>query len=216
VSRLLTIVGGGRDASSNWRRGSRVVIFGAVGIAVAVLVTLGPQFLRYGRYRASAAKEQSYTPNPANDTEIICAGWDAAELGKILEDFTQSYADRLGASAPFRTERLSPNEYRIAFPNDIPPTLLSFLVNYVQYPKGFDLATHQIAVVAHVTLTASFPTPREGYVGQRARIYVPSNVRRYDLVYFAVGPDYFEQSFTDMAWKSVEDGRVSEGVRALW
>jgi hypothetical protein len=192
---------------------SRVVIFGAVGIAIVGLLALGPQFLRH---RASAAKELAYTPNPANDTEIICVGWDAAELGKILEDFTRSYAGRLGASPAFRTERLRATEYRITFPNDIPPTLLSFLVNYLQYPKGLDLTTHQVAVVAHVTLTPAFPIPREGYVGQKARIYVPSNDRDYDLVYFAVGPDYFEQSFTDMAWKSVEDGRVSDAARAVW
>jgi len=192
---------------------TRVAVLSAVGAAVAILIALGPQLQRY---RASAAKEQAYTPNPANDTEIICAGWDAAELGKILEDFTRTYADRLGASARFRTERLSNKEYRITFPNDIAPTLLSFLVNYLQYPKGFDLATHQIAVVAHVTLTSAFPTPREGYVGQKARIYIPSNDRDYDLVYFAVGSDYFEQSFTDMAWRSVGDGRVPDAVRALW
>jgi hypothetical protein len=192
---------------------SRVVIFSAVGIAVVGVLALGPQFLRY---RASAAKELAYAPNPANDAEIICAGWNAAELGKILEAFTRTYAGRLGASAPFRTERLSATEYRISFPNDIPPTLLSFLVNYLQYPKGLDSATHQVAVVAHVTLTPAFPIPRQGYVGQKARIYVPANDRDYDLVYFAVGPDYFKQSFTDMAWKSVEDGRVSDAARALW
>ena len=56
---------------------TRAAVLSAVGVAVAILIALGPQLQRY---RASAAKEQAYTPNPANDTEIICAGWDAAEL----------------------------------------------------------------------------------------------------------------------------------------
>ena len=90
------------------------------------------------------------------------------------------------------------------------------MVNYLQYPTGFDYAGRQIAVVSHVTLTAAFPTPSDAYVGQKARIYVPTNDRDFDQVYFSVGPEYFQQSFTDMAWKPVADGRVPDAVRAVW
>jgi hypothetical protein len=89
-------------------------------------------------------------------------------------------------------------------------------VNYLQYPEDVDLSTHELAVLGRVTLTADFPLPREDYIGQRARIYVPANDRQYDLVYIALGTESFEQSFRQMHWKQVDDGRIPEGVKELW
>jgi hypothetical protein len=137
-------------------------------------------------------------------------------LEKILRGFTRTYKDQLGPSWCFRMEPLSSDGFRITFPNDIAPDSLSFLVNYLRYPEDLDLATHDVAVLGRVTLTPQFPLPRQDYIGQKARIYVPSNDQQYDLVYVAVGSDYFEQSFTKLRWKPVQDSRVPDGVARLW
>jgi hypothetical protein len=166
------------------------------------------------RSRSATATVSPFIPNPANDTAVICQGWDETELTKILADFARSYEGRLPAAQPFRVER-ERDQLRIRFPNDIEPTLLSFLVNYLQYPKYFDLTNRHIVVVGIVTLTNAFPIPREDYVGKKARIYAPSNDQRYDEVYVAIGSEYFRQSFTNMAWKASVDGRIPDGIEAL-
>ena len=97
-----------------------------------------------------------FTPNPSNDTVVICKGWGDAELTKILADLARMYEGRLPAAQPFGVEHQR-DQVRIRFPSDVEPTLLSFLVNYLQYPKGFDLPSHHILVVGIVTLTTAFP-----------------------------------------------------------
>ncbi len=184
-------------------------------VIVGVLVATAVVIVSLLRIRSSRAAEPPFTPNPANDTYIICRGWSRGELEKILADFRGIYAGRLGTSN-FETQRTGAKDFKITFPNDIPPTFLSFLVNYLQYPRDFDLSTRNIAVLASVKLTAAFPLPSGTYLGQRARIYVPSDDRQYDLVYVAVGSEYFEQRFTNMTWKPAKDGRVPDGVKALW
>lgn len=183
-----------------------------IGVAVAAVIVVASVL----RARSSGTAELPFTPNPASDTYVNCRGWSQAELKKILADFRSVYEGRLGPSGNFKTQRVSADEFRITFPNDIPPTLLSFLVNYLQYPRDFDLSTHNIAVLAVVKLTAAFPVPSAAYVGQTARIYVPANDRQYDLVYVAVGSEYFEQLFTNMAWRPAKEGRIPANVKALW
>ncbi len=50
--------------------------------------------LRAGGRRARVA----YTPDPANDKEILVQGWTEAELKVILKKFETRYADSLGRS----------------------------------------------------------------------------------------------------------------------
>jgi len=180
-----------------------VVLVVAVGFLVLLL-----------RSRGATAAASPFTPNPSNDTVVICKGWDEAELTKILADFARMYGGRLPAAQPFRVERQR-DQLRIRFPNDIEPTLLSFLVNYLQYPKDFDLPSHHVLVVGIVTLTTAFPIPREDYVGKKARIYVPSNDQEHDEVYVAVGSEYFRQPFTNMAWRASADSRIPDGLEGL-
>ena len=199
---------------------SRVVGLGAVTIGAYLLLALRPLIGRYLRNQPAGgrtgAKEPAFTPNVANDTDVICKGWELSEPEKILADFSGLYADEFSTPKPFQTTRLKANQFRIAFPNDIAPSLLSFLVNYIQYPKGIDLAGRQVAAVAHVTLTKAFPLPADTYLGKRARVYVPADYQDFDLVYVAVGSEFFRQSFTNLAWKPTEDGRIPKEVKALW
>ncbi len=130
--------------------------------------------------------------------------------------FSKSYRDQLEPQFAFHTETMEGGAIRISFPNDIPPLQLSFLVNYLEYPTGFDLSSHSIAVLGRATLTDAYPIPRPELRGKKARIYVPSNDQEHDLVYIDVGSEFYEQSFTDGAWKRVQDGRVPDNVRAIW
>jgi len=197
---------------------SRVVGLGAVAIGAAVLLALRPLLGRYLVNQptggSAGAKEAAFSPNPANDTDVTCKGLELSQLERILADFSRSYADDLAPGEPFRITPLKAHQFRITFPSDIEPSLLSFLVNYIHYPKSLDLTN--VVVVAHVTLTSAFPLPRKALLGEKARVYVPSDDQDFDLVYVAVGSEYFRQSFTNMVWKPVDDGRIPAGVKALW
>ena len=187
-----------------WLPVGLVILLAAVGVLAIAL-----------RKPIYAATGRVWVPNPANDTVVVCRGWDETELSEILADFIRMYRDRLPSEHPFSIGHEG-DQFRIRFPGDIPPTMLSFLINYLEYPKDFDLTKRDIVVVGLVTLTDAFPLPSSDYAGRKAHIYVPSNDRQYDEVYVAVGSQYFEQSFTNMVWKPTPDGRVPDEVRRLW
>jgi hypothetical protein len=188
---------------ARWVAVGLVVLLAAVGLLVMLI-----------RKPLYVATGSLFIPNAANDTVVICRGWDEAELTKILADFARSYKNRLPTAQPFSVEH-DADQFRIRFPSDIAPPLLSFLVNYLQYPKGFDVTNRQIAVVGIVKLTSAFQLPRDDYVGKQARIYVPSNDQKYDEVYIAVGSEHFRQPFTNMVWKLSPDGRIPAAINGL-
>jgi hypothetical protein len=152
----------------------------------------------------------------ADTSELVSKGWSKPELVKILTDFEALYRGRLSEQFSYRMSTIGSDEFDVHFPGGIPHPLLAWLVNYVQYPKGFNLGGREISVLGRVTLTTAYPIPSADYVGTRARIYVPSNDRDFDLVYVAVGSEYFRQSFTNDRWEREADGRVPERVKALW
>jgi hypothetical protein len=191
---------------------NRWIVAACIGVGTIVLA-LGS----LARARSTAGDgEGPFTPNSDNDTEVLVTGWSDSELARILSDYRAMYSERLGPKFMIRTQRSDSGASRISFPNDIPPDLLSFLVNYLQYPRDFDLSKHTIAVLARTTLTRAFPVPSQEYVGQKARIYVPESDHEYDLVYVAVGSKFFQQSFTDGLWKLVPNGRIPAKVQPLW
>ncbi|HXS28976.1 MAG TPA: hypothetical protein VN730_15030, partial [Steroidobacteraceae bacterium] len=138
------------------------------------------------------------------------------ELRTILAQFEAIYKGRLGSQFAYRIDSLGVDGFDVHFPAGIQHPFLAYLVNYVQYPKGFDLRGRQIAALGRVTLTAAYPIPSSNYIGMRAHIYVPSGDRDFDLVYVAVGSEFFRQSFTFDTWRRETDGRVPAPVKALW
>ncbi|HEX4389243.1 MAG TPA: hypothetical protein VH109_11510 [Steroidobacteraceae bacterium] len=158
----------------------------------------------------------TFTPNLSNDTVILCQGWSDEELGQILSGFRSTYRSGLGPVFSLNTHALTQSEMRISFPHDISPRLLVILVNYLQYPPGLDAGGRSIAVLGRVTLTSAYPLPNPAYAGQVARVYVPADDRRRDVVYFAVNGEFFEESLADGSAKTVSDARIPSGVRPLW
>jgi hypothetical protein len=159
-----------------------------------------------------APREPANIPNPAKGKEIIVRGWTNEELSGILTDFADAYNNDLGPDFGYEVQPYDNGSIRITFPHDIPALQFSFLINYVQYPKNYDLKGRSISVVGKVLITPDFHPPNKGMVGQNAIFYIPSNDQKYDLVYVRVGNETFENSFASHRWKRVADSRIPPGV----
>ncbi len=160
------------------------------------------------------AKLSSFVGNPMNDKQIVVQGWTDAELRRILADFEKMYDGRLG-SAYSAVLQNKGSSIRLSFPNDLPADEFCFLVNYINYPEGFDLKNRSATVSGHCTLSDASGIPDKTLIGQSALFYVPSNDQEYDLVYVRVGNRTFENSFASTHWKPVDDPRLPPGVAPL-
>lgn len=160
---------------------------------------------------ASTLKEQ----RRLNDKEVLVRGWKDEELKRILDDFTAMYHDRLSAEFRMLVKLMPESVTLITFPDDIPPPLFAWLVNYIRYPKAFDLNKRSILVVGKTTLSAAFGPAEEKMIGQRALFYVPTDDREYDLVFVKVGATTYELSFARGAWKPTTKDRIPAGLDIL-
>ena len=145
--------------------------------------------------------------------EIIVRGWTNAELPNILSDFADTYDEDLGKNFDFEVYSHDGETTRITFPHDISAKHFSFLVNYLNYPKNYDLKTRAISVTGNATLSGAFHPPNKNLIGKKATFYVPSNDKDYDLVYVRVGDETFQNSFASSHWKKVEDSRIPAGIK---
>ena len=192
-----------------------VVVLGVGG--VVVLVT-GLRLL--SSYQTATAQDKrmtsAFVPSRANQIAVSVRGWGDAEIGQIVSDFLRLYhVPAVSASAVQITARADGVSV-LKFPSDIEPKLLYFLVNYIQYPKNFDLKHRSIGVLCHVVLTQGFGISEQGLVGKRAQIYVPAGDTDYDLVYAKIETgEVYKISFADLIWRRVEGARIPETVGGL-
>jgi hypothetical protein len=180
-----------------------------VAVVAVILIGALAAYLAYqNRRRLFDTCPQSttaqYVPNPQNDKTLIVYGWSSDEIKKILSDFAATYKVQ-GFKYLLRTED---QPLRVVFPDDIESALFSFLVNYVQYPIGFDFKHRSIVSTGTVTLTPDFGLPSLALSGKRALFYVPTNDNEYDLVYVRVGENTYENSFAGNCWQPKEDARM--------
>lgn len=159
-----------------------------------------------------APRESANIPKPANGKEVVVRGWANEELSGILTDFADAYDNDLGPHFDYEVQPHDNGSIHVTFPHDIPALQFSFLVNYVQYPKKYDLKGRSISVVGKALITPDFNPPSKGLVGQNATFYIPSNDQKYDLVYVRVGDETFENSFAARRWKRVADSRIPPDV----
>jgi hypothetical protein len=167
-----------------------------------------------GAKTVHARRISTIIPNPANGKEIVVRGWTNEELSAILTDFADAYDDDLGLDFDYEVQPHNNGSLRITFPHDILALQFSFLINYLQYPKNYELKGRSISVVGKALITPDFHPPSEGLVGQDAIFYIPSNDQKHDLVYVRVGDETFENSFAARRWKKVADSRIPVGVEA--
>jgi len=144
--------------------------------------------------------------------EVIVSGWTSEELSGILTDFADAHYGRLGHDFDYAVCPDDKGSTRVTFPHDIPATQFSFLVNYLQYPKNYDLKARSISVIGKATLSPEFHPPGKNLIGQKAVFYIPSDDRGFDLVYVRVGDETFENSFAARRWKKVANSRIPLGV----
>jgi hypothetical protein len=144
--------------------------------------------------------------------EVIVRGWTSDELSNILSDFAEMYGGRLGRDFGYAVSLDPKGSTRVTFPHDIPADQFSFFVNYLQYPKNYDLKARSISVVGKATIAQDFHPPSKNLVGQKAIFYIPSHDQDGDLVYVRVGDETFENSFAARRWKKVADSRIPPGV----
>ncbi|HEX3653660.1 MAG TPA: hypothetical protein VHU18_12640 [Rhizomicrobium sp.] len=186
-----------------------------VVVVVALAAFLVPAIIRFANsYRAGAAQDAQMTavfiPNPENKTVVIVRGWSQADMKRILADFLSAYQLRADST---QISAGADDRITLTFPNDIQPKILYFLVNYIQYPKDFDLKRRSIGAVAHVVLNRSFGVPESRLIGKLADIYVPANDTEYDLVYAKVDSgEVYKISFTDLIWQQVKSARMPKDI----
>ncbi len=183
---------------------SMKVAVATVGLIVAFGTFLAFQNRRRLFDTCPQSTTAQYVPNPENDKTLIVYGWDSGEIRKILSDFAATYKVQ-GFKYLIRTED---QPLKVVFPDDIEPALFSFLVNYAQYPIGFDLKGRSIVSTGAVTLTSDFDLPSPALSGQRALFYVPTDDDEHDLVYVRVGELTYENSFAGQCWQQKKDPRM--------
>ncbi len=191
-------------------------------IAIVVLIIVG--FAAYGfvhftmftsRARAQDDKMSSaFVPDPNNRTSVTVRGWKRQELDKMLSYLRETY--EVPMSTPWVVTARSDDVFVITFPNDIFPQLLYFVVNYLQYPKEFDLKNRTIGVVGRIVLTTACGIPDDSLAGINAEIYIPANDTDYDLVYLRTeGGKIYEISFTDLIWRPEPEARLPQSIEGL-
>ena len=156
----------------------------------------------------------AFVANANNHITVAVRGWNRVELDRILKDFRRLY--NLPENSEWIIAKKGDYNFVIAFPNDIQPKLLYFLVNYIKYPKKLDLTGRSIGVLASVVLTGAFGAPDPALISKPAVIYVPANDTDYDMVYVRIESDQaFKIPFTTLIWEPVSDARMPNEVSGL-
>jgi len=183
-------------------------------IALAVVAVVSFLVLRGGVARSASAQAQPFEPDAHNDKIVLVRGWSETELRKIVDAFVRMY----GLTSAFEITPTSRDKsvLRISFPDDLAPENFFFLVNYINYPRDFDLKKRNIGVVARATLTAAFKVPDASFVGKTAEVYVPTEDTEYDLVHVLVSDrSAYRYSFAKEEFEPITDKRMPSTIRGL-
>jgi len=159
--------------------------------------------------------KQTTAPIAMSDKELLVRGWSDSELRQILGDFQRLSGDRLPASFSTKIHAADGAFSRVTFPADIPAVDFCFLVNYVQYPKGFDLNSRTLVVAGRATIASEFLPSDQSFVGKRILVYVPSEDKRYDEVFAQAEGQSYEFPFTRTGFIRAQEPRIPVGVSEL-
>ena len=134
---------------------------------------------------------------------VAVRGWARDELQRIIADFSTSYDLPDSSIEPeTRTDGVS----TLTVSGEVAPETLCFLVNYLNYPNGFDLSHRSIGVLARATLPRGFGRP--DLVGKAALIYVPSADAECDQVYVHCAQKTYKVPLTNFVWQIAADART--------
>jgi hypothetical protein len=182
-------------------------IFLLVGLSLLLLA-------KPSKFEDPNAGLPSFTPDLNNDKAIMVSGWKENELRRIVDDFRQQ--GTIDPPMEIEIQQRYDNPFMLTFPGDIAPGDFAALVNYLNYPIGFDLADRALLVAGRTTLNSDFNGIPESLMGKKAIIYVPANDDDYTVVYMQTETgDNFAESMNEMVWQSVDAPRLPAAIKAL-
>ena len=185
-------------------------------LIVIALVIIGVVLLLQRRRDLTVQpKVPAFDPVPDNDKSLWVKGWIEEDLKRILAKFEEIYKESGYPPYQVQLQQSRDDRFRLTFPADIHPQLLTLLVNYIHYPFNFDLTDRRILAVAKTTVTRGFEG-LDTLRGKQALLYVPKEDKDNDVVYMQIqAGGIFANSFTDMRWTKREDARLPSGIGDL-
>jgi hypothetical protein len=193
-----------------------IIVIIVACIAVAIALAVGMVLFRNWRDDAagSIGRPISSTVIAPPDAEILVSGWSASDLAKIISDFGSTYS--VPAEMSPSAEPLPGGVFRIGFPRGVAADQFIFLVNYLNYPNGFDLKSHQLTIVGKLVLRDQMGLPDSRVAGRHARVYVPKGDDQYDQVYIRIDSDAaYRIPFSNLSWHRETDPRLTAAAAAL-
>jgi hypothetical protein len=142
------------------------------------------------------------------DKELIARGWKDAELKQIIHDFEQAHRDRLSPDFSTEIHAEGKGDLRITFTTNIEPRLFCWLINYIQYPKGFDLESREILVAGNAIINSDFLPSEQSLIGKHITFYTPTDDDQYDVVFAQVDGQSYEFPFSSERWRRVQEARL--------
>jgi hypothetical protein len=150
-----------------------------------------------------------------SDKEVLVRGWSDTELRQIIRDFQQVYRDRLPQNFSTNVQAGDGGLLRLTFPSDIAPEFFCWLINYVQYPRDFDLKSRTILVVGRATISSDFLPSEQSLIGKRMMLYIPADDKDYDVVFAQVDGQSYKYPFSSERWQRVQEPRIPVEVSEL-
>jgi hypothetical protein len=148
------------------------------------------------------------TLDSIRDKELTVRGWKEPELKKIISNFEQAYQDRLAPTFSAEIRAGGGGDLQIKFTAEIEPRLFFWLINYVQYPKDFDLQSRTILVQGNATINSDFLPSGKSLIGKPITFYVPTEDDQYDIVFAQVDGKSYEFPFSSERWSRVQEARL--------
>jgi hypothetical protein len=159
--------------------------------------------------------KQSRAPFSIADKELLVRGWSDTELRQIIGDFQQMYPDRLPAGFSTAIHAGDAGALRVTVPADMAPELFCWLINYVQYPKNFDLKTRTILVAGRATISSDFLPASQELTGKRILFYIPADDRDFDVVFAQAEGQSYKYPFASERWQRIPEPRIPAGIGEL-
>jgi len=156
-----------------------------------------------------------FSPDPNNDKMIVVTGWNEEELHKIVDDFG---AQDSNSPSSIEVQRVYDDYFRLTFSEDLSPFDFAALVNYLNYPFDFDLASHTISVAGKTSLSSDFQGIPTQLVGEKAIVYVPEDDQDYTVVHMHIeAGENFSISLADPSsmWQPIPNAKLSSQVKML-
>lgn len=159
------------------------IIFGIIAI-VSILV-----FFAWTKLKNFIPQPDNGTRRPSeslfptnklnNDKLIIVEDIKEDEIKKILQEFCNSYNKEKYEALP-RLTKLTDTKFAVTFPFDISFEMYCFLINYLNYPMGFD---RHFKTIGWTTTKATDTWTTTKTVNKNVMLFVSDNDTEYDNVF---------------------------------